>query len=72
MIYIDVMTSPQNQNSAFGPFISKKTKQNYKGSREKQQTVSKTCKGFAYNEKLKRQGHFNLDKGGEMTLYKFI
>lgn len=55
----------KNENSALGPFISKKTKQKYKGSREKQQTVSKTYKGLACNEKLKRQGHFNLDKEGK-------
>lgn len=78
MTYIDVMTSPSNRNSALDPLVSEKTKQKRKGLREKQPTVSKTYEGFAYNEELKRQGHFNLDKGavcvwgGEMTLYKFI
>lgn len=66
MIHIDVMTSPSNQNSAVGPFISKKTKQKYKGAEKKQQTVSKTCKGFAFNEKSRTQRHFNLDKGKKM------
>ena len=64
MIYIDVTTSPSNRNSALGPLVSEKTKRKHKGPREKQPTVSKTYEAFAYNEELRRQGHFNLDKGG--------
>lgn len=38
MIYIDVMTSPYNQNLALDLLISKKTKQKYKGPRAKNTT----------------------------------
>lgn len=64
MIYIDVMTSPSNRNSALGPLVSEKTKPKHKGPREKQPTVSKTSEGFAYDEEPTRQRHFNLDERG--------
>lgn len=46
MIYTDVMTSPYIWNSALDPFVSKKTKQKFKGSGEKQQSLKEiqgTC-----------------------------